>query len=60
MPKPKTPVYTRKAIDKYRQKKDLITITTEKGTRERMRAQNITPTDVTQMLYDRLEELENK
>lgn len=60
MPKPKTPDYTRRAIDKYRQKKDIITITTEKGTKDRMRAHNITPADVTQMLYDRLNELEKK
>ena len=33
---PKTKEYTRRAVDKYREGKDILSLTLEKGTRERI------------------------
>ena len=42
----KTPEYTRKAVDAYRQKYDLAQIRLPKGTRERIKKYNVSINDI--------------
>lgn len=54
----KTPDYTRRAIDKYREKFDYITIKAPKGTKERLEAVGMTPADRVKAILDEIERRE--
>ena len=56
----KTPDYTRRAVDNYREKFDFLTDKFPKGTKERLEAVGMTPADRVKAILDEIERREQQ